>query len=501
MAYTDGYEYDIFISFSHEDDAAPAGRRGWITEFHDYLSNWLIQRRHLKGLKIWIDAELNGNTLFDRAIEDRISNSALFFVLYSNNYKDSEYCRKELAWFFQHSKRRPEGLMVGDHSRLFNILINNLPYTDWPEALSQAGGPTSGFVLHDAEGEGEFGYPTSPDDSRFDRQLRKLVDAIASTLDAFPRRVKVAPPAEERSSEISIFLADVSDTLRPFRKRVIAEIGDKAQILNALPPPYPSGEHNRRLEAALQQASLSIHLLDQWPGHIIDDLEEQTYPRLQTETAAHNRTESLIWVPDSLTADEIEDEQQAAWLQQMEQGERRDANYRFIRSSRQTMIDQVMQTIAALQQQSDGGEPISFLIDTHQKDQRYAFELGGYLEKQGIKVRFNPDYDDPVKSLTDFEQAVRQVQNLVIMFGKVAPAWLKGRMQTTIKVIADQVQQENPILSKLWILMLPGCPGQDAIPPMPPMLRVDLLDNTQAEGIAPDLLQQLLAVGQGGTNP
>jgi hypothetical protein len=120
-------------------------------------------------------------------------------------------------------------------------------------ALSEAGGPTSGFVLHDAEGEGKFGYPTSMDDSRFDRQLRKLVEAIARTLDAFPRNAQTAPSAKIQTSGISLFLADVPDTLRLFRKRLIAEIGDKARILDALPPPYPSAEHNRRLEAILQQ--------------------------------------------------------------------------------------------------------------------------------------------------------------------------------------------------------------------------------------------------------
>ena len=500
MAQIPEFEYDIFISYSHDDDIVPQGRKGWVTEFHEYLSNWLIKKRHLKGLKIWIDDELNGNTVFDRAIEDRISRSALFFVLHSNNYQSSDYCRKELDLFFEHNKRRPEGLMVGDESRLFNILINNIPHTDWPEALSEAGGPTSGFVLHDAEGEGEFGYPTSLDDSRFDRQLRKLVEAIARTMDAFPRKALEAPSAEVQTSGISLFLADVPDTLRPFRKRLISEIGDKARILDALPPPYPSAEHDRRLEATLQQANLSIHLLDQWPGRVVDDLEEQTYPRLQSESATRHRTPSLIWVPESLAEEEIEDEQQTAWLGRIEQGERGDTNFQFIRSSRQALIDQVLQTTADLQQEPDDGFPVSFLIDTHQKDQRYAFKLADLLSETGVDVEFNKESRNPVKSLTDFEQAVRQVQNLVIMFGKVAPEWLKGRMQTTVKVIADQLQKDNPILSKLWIVLLPGCPGNDAVPRMP-LLRVDLLDNTRADGIAPDLLRQLLDAGQEGANP
>ena len=62
------------------------------------------------------------------------------------------------------------------------------------------------------------------------------------------------------------------------------------------------------------------------------------------------------------------------------------------------------------------------------------------------------------------------------------------------KVIADQIQKDNPILSKLWVVLLPGCPGQQAIPRYP-LLPVDLLDNSQADRIEPDLLRQLLSAG------
>ena len=86
MAYTDGYDYDIFISYSHDDDDAPEGKKGWVEEFHAYLNNWLVKKRGLKELKIWIDEGLKGNTLLDQAIEDRIGRSALFFVTHSKNY-------------------------------------------------------------------------------------------------------------------------------------------------------------------------------------------------------------------------------------------------------------------------------------------------------------------------------------------------------------------------------------------------------------------------------
>ena len=56
MAYTAGYDCDIFISYSRDDNVVlPGGNAGWVTQFRDYLENWLVKRRGLKGLKIWFD--------------------------------------------------------------------------------------------------------------------------------------------------------------------------------------------------------------------------------------------------------------------------------------------------------------------------------------------------------------------------------------------------------------------------------------------------------------
>ncbi len=493
MAYTDGYDYDIFISYSHDDDDEPSGKNGWVTEFHAYLNNWLVKKRGLKKLKIWIDEDLKGNIVFDQAIEDRIGRSALFFVIHSKNYHDSDYCRKELDWFFQHNTQRPEGLVVGDESRLFNILINNIPYDEWPESLSEAGGSTSGFILHDADDNDTFGFPTSVRDDRFDKQLRKLVEATASILEAFPNKAQQQDVGEQQTSPVTIFLADVSDTLRRFRKRLIVEIGDTAKVLDALPPPYPLDQHELALDTAFDQASLSIHLLDQWPGHIIEGTEELSYPRLQADKAILHPIPSLIWRPGSLQNDDIEDPLQADWLEQLEQGERKGASFQFIRSGEQALFDQVRETISTLQQHVTRGDnqSMNFLIDTHQKDQRYAFKLGYLLEERDIDVEFTTESYDPVKSLTDFEQKVRRVRNLIIMFGKVGPDWLKGRIKSTLNTIAEQFGSEDKTLKRIWVVLLPGCPGKESVPELP-LQMIELLDNTSGEDMGSGLLEKLL---------
>ena len=95
MAHTHGYAYDIFISYAHNDNALVAGDAGWVTQFHERLKNWLQKSRGLQHLNIWFDTEgLQGNTDFDAEIQQSINQSALFFVLHSENYRRSDFCRK-----------------------------------------------------------------------------------------------------------------------------------------------------------------------------------------------------------------------------------------------------------------------------------------------------------------------------------------------------------------------------------------------------------------------
>ncbi len=153
MPYTPGFEYDIFITFSHEDNLAPAGEKGWVTQFREHLEIWL-RRRGLKGLKVWWDEEqLRGNTDFDARIQGVLSSTALLLVLHSRNYRQSDYCHKELDWFVASAQRHPLGLTVGDRRRMLNVLINNIAHQEWTEQAHWTK-PLSGTTrigLHDAD--------------------------------------------------------------------------------------------------------------------------------------------------------------------------------------------------------------------------------------------------------------------------------------------------------------------------------------------------------------
>lgn len=344
---------------------------------------------------------------------------------------------------------------------MFNVQIQNLHYEHWSEKLAG----TSGFVMHDAKNTEDLGFPISTDDKSFNKQMRGVIESTEKTLLALAKhstKPKERPDLEEDNNAPKIFIANVPDSLKSFRKQLVNEIGNKATILDDLPPPFPQAEHEKQLQASLEQSSLSIHLLDQFGGmEIIDATDGSTYPQVQADTARKRNKRSLIWIPETLNTDDIEEPEQAIWLNDIENGQRESTGFHFVRSTRQAFIDQVNQVLDELLGQQVTEEELSrFLIDTHQKDQRHAYRLADVLADRGIDVDFNKESSDPVKSLESFEQAVREVKHLIIMFGQVAPQWVGGRIRTAVKVFAEQMQHTDPILEGMWVYMLPSCPGE-----------------------------------------
>jgi len=186
------------------------------------------------------------NTDFDIAIENKIDSVALFLVLHSRAQRNSEYCTKELDWF---SDKYRDHMLVGEQRRIFNVLLNNIPARDWHPALEG----TIGFIMHDAEGD-ELGDFTDPKDGRYGKQLRKVVDAAETTLNAMRAQQQAARPDPVPNTTVAsgqlptLFLASVSETQETTRERLITEIGDSARLLAELPPPHehaPAGNRSR----------------------------------------------------------------------------------------------------------------------------------------------------------------------------------------------------------------------------------------------------------------
>jgi len=428
MAYLPGFENDIFISYSHVDD-----QDGWVEVFQKQLEMELSRQIGvMRVARVWRDKRrLEGNHLFDKTIQDAINSSALFVALLSKGYLKSDYCRKELSWFHE---KNANALSAGDRLRLFSVLLANIHCSDWPEEFEG----TSGQVFHDAERDDQRGYPSNVNSPRFTMQMRQLCEAIHATLEEFKKTIdKLEPPSPsiEDQGGFTVFLADTADSLRMLRRRVGGELQRQGvNLITQIPPPYDSAQHDERVLAELGQSALSVHLLDGWPGREIDGAENKTYPRRQVELGLQHAKSQLIWVPQSLDIQTIEDEAHRDFLDRLEKGKRDLTGYRFIREPQSEIALQIVCRLEELEQESAAKDDASaVLLETHLKDQLHAFDLGRTLTELRIRLHLHSEGNEPGGSVRAFEESLRKVDRLIIVFGSVAEDWVRERLGDAVK--------------------------------------------------------------------
>src|SRR5690349_21420315 len=123
MPIVPGFQYDLFVSYAHRNDAAwREGASGWVTDFVRTLKASLEERN--RDFKIWFDPALRTGEDFNAAIAKAISESAVFLSVLSPAYDESTYCRREVGEFRQ--QRHPTfGMKVGTLSRMQGIVLES----------------------------------------------------------------------------------------------------------------------------------------------------------------------------------------------------------------------------------------------------------------------------------------------------------------------------------------------------------------------------------------
>src|SRR5688572_29804466 len=99
MAYLEGFQNDIFITYSHIDNQ-PIGekKKCWVSDFHRDLRN-LIRQKLGGRVVVWWDDRLSGADLFPIEIASQVKSTGVLVALISPSYLESEWCRKELISF------------------------------------------------------------------------------------------------------------------------------------------------------------------------------------------------------------------------------------------------------------------------------------------------------------------------------------------------------------------------------------------------------------------
>jgi TIR domain-containing protein len=336
MAYIDGFDNDIFLSYAHIDNADDGSAR-WVEVFGKQLSTLLLKRVG-ETVTVWWDPKLDRSQLFDEVIQKAVQSSAIVVSLVSPAYVKRDYCRQELEWF-----RACESLKTATaHSRVFPVLLYKLPYALWPDACRGS----SGFDFFDAAFDQDLSRPLDPKSGAFWDAQWKLVAELARVLDEIRKtRVSATPapstaPAGGGSGAFRVFLGAASDELvgdRSFLKKELVKQG--VEVLGKVPPPDDERGHEEAVREALAKADLSVHLLGNLPGRPFDeDAPGNTYSMAQTSIALELAGPQLVLLPESFAPENIEDARYAGFIKDLQARPRQGGGMQIIKTGRAQML-------------------------------------------------------------------------------------------------------------------------------------------------------------------
>jgi hypothetical protein len=477
MAHVKDFDCDIFISYAHVDNL-----EGWVDKFLQKLRIRLLQVLGKQlPITIWWDTQLDPNQLFDNVIEDRINRSALFLALTSNSYLQSDYCRKELKHFHSKAAAEPSGLAPGDRSRIFNLLLYNIPYLEWPEEYSG----TTDYTFHTPETETDLSFPLKPSGAVFDKQLRLLIKGISKTFDAFDDPATPSTPGPFR-----VFMAETTDPLRVQRDDVVEKLKERGiDVSEELPPPFEAQPHEERVIAALKEAKVSVHLLDGLTGRkIVGAPKPIYYSQRQAELGIQYAESQIIWIPNGLDIESVADSSYKDLLAKLKKGIPAKSAYYFIQDNPDKVAQNILDVIKKIEETSQAATLApGVLIDAHEKDRQYALTLEQYLKQKNVKCYINWQGDDPQQNIISFVDGLKKASILITIFGSVAPEWVIERLKTALQIIISR----NLGVTAYGIYLAPPPKAPTSINFNPGFVRIQMLDNS--EEFKADTMDSLLA--------
>jgi len=306
MAIVPGFTNDIFVSYSHIDNAPMADGRGWVDVFHEHLQNFV--NVHLgRRISVWRDKRLHGGEIFSDEIEQQLRASAVLVSVLSPGYVNSTWCNRELLGFTDTAQKQGR-LRVGNLPRVQKVLRLPVDAKVLPELIDQFMG--TNFYRFD-EASQRVRDLLLDDDPRAMQIFRARVDDVAQYLarliDAMANPAIVPAPPRGR-----VFVAWCTADVAVEREMLLRELSAKGwQVLPDGPMPLDSQALRAAVEQALQGTQLAVHLLGRRYG-VVPEGEDSSVVQLQCEAATAPRR--VLWIgPDELPREA----RMAAWLERL----------------------------------------------------------------------------------------------------------------------------------------------------------------------------------------
>lgn len=470
MAYTTGFEYDVFISYASVDDIEPVADdgRGWVTMFVRSLEMVLASR--LGGrekLRIYFDRRnLGGNHQLQELL-DAVGRSALFLAITSPAYSEREWTKRELEAFL---KGAP------DSQRLFAA-----------EYLPLDAGETQPHPLNDRrrlkfwdvdEMSSFAAMPLTLKDHPFRNRVHDLADQIKkqlvainaaeTTRPAIIRAADVIADDGARRSNGVVFLAQTTDDLEEERdqlRRYLEQFGFLVLPAGDLPG---GGEAFRaEIERDIKQADLYVHLLGARAGRFPADLEDG-YGATQVKAAREAGKKLLLWRHPELDLQAVSDPRQRTLL----------TDEAVVVCGLEAFKATIRSQLEARpkQENSERHAPSLVFINASELDQDVVKIVRQEFEARKMSVAIPLFQGSAEEVREDLTENMKDCDVLVFIYGMAPPAWVRAQMRLFSKL--------RPGTKARLVAIFVGPPDEkpaDIGFSMPDLRRVDFPDRWSPE--------------------
>ena len=302
---TQQFDYDLFISYSWEDDLPyEEGARGVVSEFRRLIDVYK-GGYYRRPLRIFKDDKLPGNASL-HAILPAVKKSALFIAFLSPRYVDitrnPNWCQLEAEAFYEHA-RQTIGERIGDKWRVFRILIFPVELDRQQPFYFRQLVNQKDYELFERNDTGklihlrkEFGGEIK---ERFLRRVMAVTTDIVDMLTLMESQIDSNP------RKAIVYLAQTTSDLEREYDSLRHELKRRGyKVLPECDLPKTFNLVEEEVHQCLKRAMLSIQLIGNLYGQIPEETEK-SIPVLQNELiAAHCQATQeflrLIWMPPNL---------------------------------------------------------------------------------------------------------------------------------------------------------------------------------------------------------
>jgi TIR domain len=423
MAYVDGYQYDLFVSYARVDNETANSSIGWVSHFVFNLRIALQQRLgNADNLRIFFDTtSLGGNDQLQQLLES-VKRSALLLAIGSPSYAKRQWTQLELKTFASEASAL---------TRIFAIERVRLDDDEsYPPPLATHNRIVF-WLTPEIEQMAQEDLPLEPTHDLFRARINRLASQIAVKLKELNRKKEkpsAALPFSAPSSVVpskAVLLAQVTEDLEVEREELKSYIEQYGyRVLGAETYPQGADAFSQAFSRDAAEADLVVQLLGSSEGRIPADLKV-SYPRHQAEIIASMDKPCMRWRRADLQLSRVRNPAYRSLLQ----------DPTVTASGFEVFKSEVLARLEHRSPQPAAPQPDAMIfINADNDDIDLAKQLQEKFGRQQVSSVLPMRNGQAAAIRTDLEDNYIDCDLVFFIYGNASPSWVRGQMRPYSKV-------------------------------------------------------------------